>query len=182
MYSRIVLGLLALFLIVNFAVTDRSWKLASAPRVSELGVLDEAPALAPIRQATEASEQALPYPVRGAPPSIEGRQPLKAGLAYREVSVFAMPLYAYPEPGLITFIERAGDMQALVLDPEQAAALDAATGMGYSEVRFHWWAHIWGWLLLVLILAWTKARSIDIRNAEAREMAREAAQAESRNA
>lgn len=182
LYSRIVLGVIALFMAVNFTVTDRSWKLASAPRVSELGTLEEAPALAPLRAATEASDQELTYPPRGTRPKIEGRQPLKAGLAYREVSLFGLPLYAYPEPGLITYIERPGDMQALVLDPEQTAELDAATGYGYSEVRFAWWGHLWGWSLLILLLIWTKARTIDIRRAEEAALARDAAQMEARSA
>jgi len=171
LYSRIILGVIVLFLVVNLALTDRSWKLASAPRIAELGTLDETPALAPLRAATEASEQVLPYPPNGPLPAIAGRQPLKAGLAYREVSLFGLPLWAYSEPGLATYLERPRDMRALPLDPEQAAALDAATGYAYSEVRFAWWLHIWGWLLPILILVWTKARSIDIGKVEERELA-----------
>lgn len=182
LYSRIVLGVIALFLAANFALTDRSWKLASHPRMAALGTLDESPALADLRLATEVEGQPLAYPPGATSPAIEGRQPLKAGIAYREVSLFALPLWAYPEPGLATYLERQGNMQALPLHAEQAAELDAATGYAYSEVRFAWWTHLWGWALFVLILIWTKARSIDIRRAEAAEIARAAAQAESRSA
>ena len=69
-------------------------------------------------------------------------------------------------------------MQALPLNPEQAAALDAATGYGYSEVRFAWWAQMWGWLLVLLIIAWIRARSIEVRRAEEREFQRELEAAE----
>jgi hypothetical protein len=174
--SRIILAAIALFLAVNFALTDRSWAMVSVPRVSPLGALEETPALAPLRQATEASRESLPYPARAAPRAIQGRQPLKAGLAYRELSLFGMPFFAQAEPGLITYIERPGDMQALALSPDQALELDAATGFGFSEVRFHWWAHLWGWLLVLLILAWTKARSSEVRRAEERELQRELAE------
>lgn len=182
LYSRIVLGVIVLFVGINFAVTDRSWKLASAPRMMELGTLAETPALADLRLATEVEGQPLAYPPGATPPAIEGRQPLKAGIAYREVSLFALPLWAYPEPGLATYVERSGDMQALPLHAEQAAELDAATGYAYSEVRFAWWTHLWGWSLLILILIWTKARSIDIRKAEEAELVRDMAQAEARSA
>ena len=183
MVSRIILAGIVLFLGVNFALTDRSWSFASLPRVSPLGPLGEAPALTAIREATEASRQSLPYPLNAARPAIQGRQPLKAGLAYRELSLFGMPFFAQAEPGLITYIERPGDMQALALSPDQALELDAATGYGYSEVRFHWWAHLWGWLLVLLIVAWTWARSIEVRRAEEREFQRElAASEESRSA
>jgi len=170
MYSRIVLGVIVLLLAVNFALTDRSWKLASAPRVSEVNVLPETAALAPVRAATEASDARLPYPVRGTPPPAIARPPLKVGFAYREVSLFGMPLWAYPEPGLITYLERPADMKALVLSPEQVTALGALTGRDYARHRFPWYLHLWGWLLLVGIIAWTRARGIDISRAEAREL------------
>ena len=168
--SRIILAAMVLFLAVNFALTDRSWSLVSAPRISPLGVLEENPALAELRRETEASRQSVSYPEGATPPEIEGRQPLKAGIAYRELSLFGMPFFAQAEPGLITYIERPGDMQALPLSPDQAAALDAATGYGYSEVRFAWWTHMWGWLLVLLIVLWVKARSIEVRRAEEREL------------
>lgn len=178
MVSRIILGAMVLFLGATFALTDRSWSLVSAPRVSPLGVLEETPALAELRRETEASRQSVPYPQRSTPPAIEGRQPLKAGLAYRELSLFGMPFFAQAEPGLVTYIERPGDMQALPLNPDQAAALDAATGYAYSEVRFAWWAQMWGWLLVLLIIAWIKARSVEVRRAEEREFQRELEAAE----
>jgi hypothetical protein len=174
MYSRIVLGVIALLLAVNFALTDRSWKLASAPRVSEVEVLPEAPAFAPVRAATEAEGAALAYPIRGTPPPAAARPALKLGYAYREVSLFGMPLWAYPEPGLVTYLERPAAMQALVLSPEQVAALGTLTGRDYAQLGFPWYLHLWGWLLLVGIIVWTKARSIDIRRAEERELQAEA--------
>jgi len=179
MYSRIVLGVIVLLLALNFALTDRSWKLASAPRVSEVDVPAETAALAPVRAATEASDARLPYPIRAAPRPAVTRPALKVGFAYREVSLFGMPLWAYPEPGLITYLERPADMQALVLSPAQVTALGAVTGRDYSKVRFPWYLHVWGWLLLAGIVAWTRARGIDIRRAEARELQ---AAAESRSA
>ena len=178
MLSRIILAAIVLFLVLTFALTDRSWSLVSAPRVSPLGLLDQIPALAELRRETEASRQSVPYPGRSAPPAIAGRQPLKAGLAYRELSLFGMPFFAQAEPGLITYIERPGYIQALPLNPDQAAALDEATGYGYSEVRFAWWAHLWGWLLVLLIVLWVKARGADVRRAEEREFQRELETAE----
>src|SRR5690349_20497156 len=105
MYSRIMLGVIVLLLALNFALTDRSWKLASAPRVSELEILPDTPDFAPVRAATEADGAALAYPVRGTPPPAAARPALKLGYAYREVSLFGMPLWAYPEPGLVTYLE-----------------------------------------------------------------------------
>jgi len=172
-YSRIVLIVVALGLVANFALTERSWKLASTPRVMALGVLGDSPALGQFHAATLASEAELPYPPGATPPA--GPQPLRVGLAYREVSLFALPLWAYPEPGLVTYVERPADIQAHVLDPDQVAALDGATGAAYSQTRFPWYLHIWGWLLLVGIIVWTKARTIDIRNMEEAELQREMA-------
>lgn len=170
MYSRIVLGVIVLLLAVNFALTDRSWKLASAPRVSEIEVLPDTPAFAAVRAATEADGAPLAYPIRGTPPPAAARPALKLGYAYREVSLFGMPLWAYPEPGLVTYLEQPAAMRALVLSPEQVTALGALTGRDHAQVSFPWYLHLWGWLLLVGIIAWTKARSIDISRAEAREL------------
>lgn len=183
MYSRYVLGVLVLFLAVNFAVTDRSWKLASLPRVQEIETLPTGPEMAGFLEATQASAEELAYPPHAAPPEASsGVPPLKVGIAYREVSLFGMPLWAYPEPGLVTYVERPAHMRVLVLSPEQQSALDQAGGKAYSRVRFPWYFHLWGWLLLVGVIAWTKARSIDTRRAEERELQRETAASEARSA
>ena len=173
MLSRFILVAIVLFVGVNFALTDRSWALVSAPRITPLGAIAEAPALAGLRRETETRGQSVPYPERATPPAIVGRQPLKAGIAYRELSLFGMPFFAQAEPGLVTYFEQPDGMRALPLSPEQAAALDAATGYGYSEVRFAWWLHFWGWLLVLLIVLWVKARGWEVRRAEAREFQRE---------
>ena len=183
MYSRIVLVALVLVMAANFALTDRSWKLASLPRMRELATLQSGPALAEFVAATQASGDRLDYPPRAAPRApAPGAPPLKAGIAYREVTLFGMPLWAYPEPGLVTYYERPDHMQVLVIPPDERATLDEATGMAYSQVRFPWYFHLWGWILPLLILLWTKARAVDIRRAEEEELRRGAAQADERSA
>ena len=167
MLSRIILAALALFLVVNLALNDRPWSLISAPRVAEIETLADAPALAALRDYTEVGSGTLPYPARRTRPAAQaGPQPLRIGWAYREVSLLGMPLYAYPEPGIVSYFERPDAIQVAILSPEQLGTLDRLTGRAYSELSFPWYRYLWGPAFLLGIFLWTWVRSRELRRAE----------------
>jgi hypothetical protein len=167
MLSRIILAALTLFLVANLALGDRSWSLTSAPRVAEIDTLPDDPALAPVRNYAETSAGTLPYPERRTPPAAEaGPPPLKVGWAYREVGLLGMPLYGYPEPGIVTYFERPDAIHAAILGHEQLALLDRLTGRSYSSLSFPWYRYAWGPLFLLGIFLWTWARTREVRRAE----------------
>ncbi len=181
MLSRTILAALALFLVVNLILGDRPWSLTSAPRVAEIDVLSADTGLAEVRNYTEIGSGILPYPARRTPPPADaGPPPLKIGWAYREVSLLGMPLWGYPEPGLVTYLEQPRAIQAAILAAEQLALLDRLTGRFYSGLRFPWYNYIWGWLFVLGIFAWTWARTREFRRAE--ELFFEQAAAEEANA
>jgi hypothetical protein len=167
MLSRIILAALALFMVANLALGDRPWSLTSAPRVAEIATLPDAPALTPVRNYAEMSAGTLAYPERRTPPLAEaGPPPLKIGWAYREVSLLGMPLYGYPEPGIVAYFERPEAIHAASLGPEQLALLDRLTGGSYSSLSFPWYKYLWGPLFLLGILLWTWAKTREARRAE----------------
>lgn len=177
MFSRIILAALALFLVANLALNDRPWSLTSAPRVAEIDTLPDDPALAPVRNYTEAGAGTLPYPERRTRPAAQaGPPPLKLGWAYREVGLLGMPLYAYPEPGLVTYFERPDAIHAAILTPAQLALLDRLTGRSYSQLSFPWYKYLWGPLFVLGLLLWTWARTYELRRAEERFFERQAAE------
>ena len=57
----------------------------------------------------------LPYPSRRTPPAA-GPMPLKLGWAYREVALFGMPMWGYPEGGLVTYLEMPQGIQVALVD------------------------------------------------------------------
>lgn len=177
MLSRLILAALALFLVANLALNDRPWSLTSAPRVSEIETLSEGPAFAVLRNYTETTAGTLPYPARRNSPAAQaGPPPLRLGWAYREVSLLGMPLYAYPEPGLVSYFERPDAIQAAILTPEQLALLDRLTGRSYSQLSFPWYKYLWGPLFLLGLFLWTWVRTRELRRAEERFFERIAAE------
>ncbi|MGQ0589593.1 MAG: hypothetical protein ACT4N8_08695 [Sphingosinicella sp.] len=167
--SRLVLIVLVLFVAASLIFGDRPWSLTSAPRVAEIDTLPDSPALASVRRYTEIGSGTLPYPARRTPfaPGF-GPPPLKVGWAYREVSLVGMPLWAYPEGGLVTYFERPDGIQVALLGPEQAVLLDRITGRDYARRDFPWFQYVWGFLLPLGILLWTGLRRRELWRAEER--------------
>lgn len=170
MLSRILLAALALFLAANLYVTDRPWTLTSAPRVAEIAVLPDEPALAGVRRYTEVGSGLLPYPSRRTPPAA-GPMPLKLGWAYREVALFGMPMWGYPEGGLVTYLEMPQGIQVALIDAERAASLDRLAGAQYSSLAFPWYRFVWGWLAVAVLLAIVRIGLWEARREEARAYA-----------
>lgn len=84
-----------------------------------------------------------------------GEVQLDLGYAYREISVFWMPIWAYPTGGMVLY---AGSGETLALAPVGAAELariEALTGTDHSGYVFPLWQHLWGWApLAALGLGW----------------------------
>jgi len=170
MLSRMLLAALALFLAANLYFTDRPWTLTSAPRVAEIAVLPDAPALATLRRDTEIGMGMLPYPSRRTPPAA-GPVPLKLGWAYREVALFGMPMWGYKEGGLVTYLEMPQGIQVALVDAERAALLDRLTGAQYSSRAFPWYKFVWGWLAVAVLLAAVRIGLWEARREEERAYA-----------
>ncbi len=170
MLSRTILAALALLLAANLYFTDRPWTLTSAPRVAEIAVLPDGPALAALRRDTEIGMGMLPYPNRRTPPAA-GPMPLKLGWAYREVALFGMPMWGYPEGGLVTYLEMPQGIQVALIDPERAALLDRLTGERYASLSFPWHRFVWGWLAVAALLAWVRIGRWEARREEERAYA-----------
>lgn len=167
--SRLLLAALVLFVAATLFLGDRPWSLTSSPRVAEIDTLPDDPALASVRRYTEIGSGTLPYPARHTPPALGTEPlPLKLGWAYREVSLVGMPLWAYPEGGLVTYFERPDGYQVALIGPEQAALLDTIVGRDYAGRSFPWYHYNWGFLLPLGILLWTWLRRREFRLAEER--------------
>jgi hypothetical protein len=167
--SRLVLAALVLFVAANLFLGDRPWSLTSSPRIAEIDTLPDNPALASVRRYTEIGSGTLPYPVRRTPPAPATETvPLRIGWAYREVSLVGMPLWAYPEGGLVTYFERPDGYQVALIGPEQAALLGTIAGRDYASLSFPWYRYNWGFLLPLGILFWTWLRRRELRLAEER--------------
>jgi hypothetical protein len=174
--NRVILLLLAAGVAAVLLLSPRSWSMTSLPRIQEVGTLPETPA---VETALEGIYPAmvlpyLPGEARARSAAASTRQAgRRLGIAYREVSIVKMPVWAYEEGGLVVYRELPQGYSVEPLGPEDVAALDAATGQDYSKRRLTLWPHLWGWLFAAgFILWWFVANREETRraaNAEAGE-------------
>lgn len=156
MSSRIFLGVLIVAVGLAVYFSDRPWDMTSAPRIAQVAVLPDSPALADVRRYTEIGSGVLPYNEGRAPPASRGRPPLKLGWTYREVSALRMPFWASDEFGFVTYLEQPWGVEFGILSPSQIQMLEQRLGRRFSEdFSFPWYLHLWGWLPLIGLIAWS---------------------------
>ena len=155
MNSRIFLGVLVVAVGIALYLSDRPWNLPSAPRIAEVAVLPDTPAFADVRRYTEIGSGVLPYGEGGAPPA-QARPPLRLGWTYREMSALRMPFWASDEFGFVTYLEQPWGREFGILSPAQIGMLEQRLGRRFSEeYSFPWYLHLWGWLPLIGLIAWS---------------------------
>lgn len=93
-----------------------------------------------------------------------GAVQLDLGYAYREISVFWMPIWAYPTDGMVLFAGEGANLALAPVDDAVLAQIKAVTGVDHSGYRFPFWTHLWGWLPLGgLALLWLLRRRAALR-------------------
>jgi hypothetical protein len=155
--NRIILLLLAAGVAAVLVLSPRSWSMANTLRIQQVGILPETPA---VDYALEGLYPAmvLPYLPGEAQArsvaSLTRQRDRRLGIAYREVSIVKMPVWAYEEGGLVAYRELRGGYSVEPLGPQEIAGLEAATGQNYGSRRFSLLPHLWGWLFAAGFLFW----------------------------
>jgi hypothetical protein len=150
-------GILVLAMVAAILLGGRPKLPANTPRIHAIEQLPDDAKLAKVRRYTEYGSGILPYNRREqqdrAMRDWSDRQPLRVGYSYREISFFGLPVWAYPEYGLVTFIEVPAGYNMAILRPQQVELLQELTGRDYSDYSFPWWKHLWGWLFPIGFIA-----------------------------
>ena len=156
MYSRIVLGGLALAIAAIFYFSDRPFGLTSTPRVAEVALIPDGPEFADVRRYAQYGAAELPYLSDAERPAPTETRPAKIGWTYREASALRMPFWASGEFGYVAYVERPRGILITPIGEEQMALLEQRAGRAYSrEYSFPWYLHVWGWLIVVGLIVWT---------------------------
>jgi hypothetical protein len=156
MYSRIVLAALALAVAAIFYFSDLPFGLTSNPRVAEVALIPEGPQFADVRRYANYGAAELPYISDAERPAAADTRPPKIGWTYREASALRMPFWASGEFGYVAYVERPQGILITPIGDAQMALLEQRAGRAYSrEYSFPWYRHVWGWLILVGLIAWT---------------------------
>jgi hypothetical protein len=161
--SRALLTLIAAAMLAILFLSDRPVGLTDMVRIDELAVLP-GERLGQVRAYTEVGSGLIPYfPGEAVAPRADPPQ-LKLGWVYREFSALRMPFFARSEVGPVTFIELPAGRQFAILGPEQAAQIDEMVGRPVAQGQgFAWYEHLWGWLIVLGLLAWTLLRRREAR-------------------
>ena len=150
MKAEHLFGILVLALVAAVFLGGRPKLPADTPRLEVVEQLPDTPKLAQVRRYTEYGSGILPYNARERRDREKRRwterQPLQLGYSYREISFFGLPIWAYREYGLVTFVEVPSGFNIAILRPQQVELLRELTGKDFSNYRFALWKHLWGWL------------------------------------
>jgi hypothetical protein len=152
-----LIGVPVLALAASLLLSGRPMFPADTPRVDEIEVLPDGPKMAQVRRYTDYGSGILPYnrwekqTQAHRPPA--ARPPLKLGWSYREISFLSLPLWAYSEHGLVTYLEEPSGYKIAILMPQQVQLLEDLTGKDYSGRSFAFWKHVWGWLIVLAFAA-----------------------------
>ena len=150
MKAEHLFGFLVLAMVAAIILGGRPKLPANTPRIDYVEQLPDDPKLAKVRRFTEYGSGILPYNKRElqdrATRRWHERQPLRVGYSYREISFFGLPLWAYPEYGLVTVIEVPQGFNIAILQPQQVLLLQELTGRDFSGYSFPYWRHLWGWI------------------------------------
>ena len=166
MASKVMLGVLALFMAAVLYLSDRPWSLTSAPRVREIAILPDTPELAAVRRYTEAGSGMWPR-LPGDPSIADSDRRIRLGWSYRELGILRMPLLASREEGFVTYVDVPGGVQFALLSRDQVALIDRVLGTNHADsYRFPWWAYLWGWTAVFLLGLWFLLSRREARRAE----------------
>lgn len=154
----VVAGLLAVFMIVNIAVSNRPLAGYSMLQIEEIATLPDTPELADVRRYTQIGSGFIPH-LRGSGTPI-ANPPLKVGWVYQESGIMSLPYWASDvSTGPSLYFDTGTGYQIAGVAPGQRALLEQKAGRpifeGYS---FSAWRHMWGWffpltLILLVILS-----------------------------
>ena len=152
MKAEHLLGLMVLIFAGIVLLSGRPFLPANTPRISEIHSLPEEPKFADVRDFTHYGSGILPYNARERAErsrrNWNERQPIKVGYAFREVSMMRLPLAAYRDLGLVTYVETGAGYKIAILGPEQVELLEELTGRDYDGYFFPFWRYSWGWLVV----------------------------------
>ena len=144
--------------------SDRPVGLTDAMRIETIVVLPDSDRMEPVRRHTMIGSGIIPYRPGEEAPAVLERPPIRVGFVYREVSALAMPFFAKPEFGPVTFLDLPEGRQYALLEPDQARLLDElAGGPVATGYRFAWYERLWGWLVVVALIVWTLLRRREAR-------------------
>jgi len=164
MKSRILLVAIGLAAAAILLLSERPVGLTDAMRFDEIMTLPDTDRLEPVRRYTMIGSGIIPYMPGEAAPAYRGRPPIKVGWAYREISGLRMPFFARAQFGPVTFVDLPGGRQFAELAPEQVAQLEELAGRPVaSGYTFPWYAHFWGWLIVLALIGWTLLRRREAR-------------------
>lgn len=147
-----LMGALVLALVAVMFLSGRPVPPQNLPRIEAIETLPDGAKLAKVRRFTEYGSGILPYTKLERMEREKAdwnRQPLKLGFSYREVTFAALPIIAYREYGLVTYLEEPGGYRIAILQPKQVELLQELTGRDYSGYSFPYWKHLWGWLFVI---------------------------------
>lgn len=164
MAGRLLLGLLAAAMAAVLLLSDRPIGLTDMVRIEAQAVLPDTARLAAVRRYTEIGSGLIPYYPGEAVPARQEPPPLRLGWVYREISALGMPFFARSEFGPVTYFELPAGRQFAELGTDQIRMIDEmAGGRAAQDARFAWYRHLWGWLLVLLLVAWTLVRRREAR-------------------
>ena len=157
MKTEPLIGLPVMALAAAMLFSGRPILPANTPRVDEVEVLPDGPRMEPVRRYTEYGSGLLPYNQAERMTrdrlSPGARPALKVGWSFREISMLGLPLWAYREYGLVTYLEEPAGYQIAILMPQQIELLEELTGHAYRGRSFPFWKYMWGWLIVLAFAA-----------------------------
>lgn len=146
------MGPLVLALVAVMFLSGRPIPPQNLPRVEEVETLPEGLKMAAVRRFTEYGSAVLPYTRIERMERAKAdwtKQSLKLGWSYREITFAALPLIAYREFGLVTYLEQPNGYKIAIMQPKQVELLRELTGRDYSSYSFPYWKHLWGWIFVI---------------------------------
>jgi hypothetical protein len=162
--SRTLLVAIGLAAAAILLLSSRPIGLTDAMRFDEIMTLPDTDRLEPVRRYAMIGSGIIPYMPGEAAPPYRARPPIKVGWTYREISALRMPFYARPQFGPVTFVDLPEGRQFAELGPEQVALLEELAGQPVaSGYGFPWYAHLWGWLVVLVLIGWTLLRRREAR-------------------
>lgn len=157
MKTEPLIGLPVMALAAALLFSGRPVLPANTPRVDEVEILPDGPRMEEVRRYTEYGSGLLPYnraeQEARSLRSPEARPELKLGWSFREISFIGLPLWAYREYGLVTYLEEPAGYQIAILMPKQVELLEELTGHDYAGRSFAFWKYMWGWLIVLAFAA-----------------------------
>ena len=147
-----LLGLILFGLLASLIASPRPYSLTNRPAIEAVDAIPATADQAKLRRFLAYAAITLP---NEADTGIARDQPPALGFSYREVSLFAMPFWAYPDFGFTLYDGSEQGVRMAPLDADYRKLLDKEAGRplgtGYD---FSILPHLWGWWLPLALLLW----------------------------